>query len=384
MRNRIKKPLIWLVVVVLVVLFIWRTYEVIQKDAVTGVRSGFGGALAIEIEEVQRESIREVRDFTGGVRAAYQYDVAVKVSGRLSKILPREGDYVEVQEVLALLDDTEYQLSLLEAEANLASARASLADAQSQLILAGLEYNRAEALYRKDYISLSEYEKAQALNSSAQAKLDLSQSQLDQREAVFSLAEIRLGYTELRASQAGYIGERYCDEGCLLPANSAVLSIVGIDSVIIRTYLVEEVYNRVRLGQEASIFTDAFPGELFQGRVSTISPVLSEQSRMAKMEISVDNKKHSLKPGMFCRIALTLLEEEDAQTVPNKAIITDKSRTGIFVYDEGEKVARYIEVKLGISSDKKTQILSPEINKPVITLGQYQVKDGSKVNPVNK
>jgi HlyD family secretion protein len=367
MKNKVKKALIWLVIVIFISLLGWRIYELVRKD--DGVsRGGNASALAVETELVQRQKIQEIREFSGTVRPAYQYDIASKVSGRLDEISKQAGDYVAANEIVAVIDDAEYQLALQEAQANFAAA-------ESQQFVTEQDFKRSQALFEKEYMTLSEFEQAQSVYNTVQSKFKLAESAL-------RLAELKLEYTSLRASKAGFIAARYFDEGSLLTANSPVVSIVGIDKVLIKSNLVEKVYGSVHIGQQAAIATDAFPGETFSGAVSGIAPVLNEQSRMAEMEIEVKNASHKLKPGMFCTLKLILSESENAQTVPNIAILTQNTETGIFVVEDN--TARYIPVVTGISDEHRTEILSPVIDKPVITLGQYQVKDGSKVNPVSR
>ncbi|MCF7918459.1 MAG: efflux RND transporter periplasmic adaptor subunit [Candidatus Cloacimonetes bacterium] len=367
MKNRIKKVMIWVIVVIFICLLGWRIYELISKDKSSG-RGGSGGVLAVETENVKRETIREIREFSGTVRPEYKYMIAAKVAGRLMKLTMQVGDLVEADEIIGILDDAEYQIALLQAQAN-------LADAESQLYVIEQELNRSQSLFDKEYLTLSEFEQVQAGFNSAQAKVKLA-------DAALKLAELKLEYTKLRASRAGFIAERFLDEGSLLSVNTPVFSIVGIDKVLIKSNLVEQVYGRIKTGQQASILTDAYAGEIFTGEVSLLAPVLNEESRMAEMEINVENTNYKLKPGMFCKIKLILSESINAQTLPNKAVLSENGNRGIFIVDDN--IARYLAVETGISDESRTEILKPEINKPVITLGQYQVKDGSKVNPISQ
>ncbi|MDP8220695.1 MAG: efflux RND transporter periplasmic adaptor subunit [Candidatus Stygibacter frigidus] len=367
MKQKVKRVIIWVIIIIFAGFLSWRVLELVRPDD-SNSRGGYGGALAVETEQVHRGTIREVREFSGTVRPEYQYIITAKVSGRLEKLSRREGDFVEANEVIGNIDDVEYQLALLDAQAN-------LADAESKKFVMEQEFNRSQALYDKEYITQSEFELSQSAYNSALAKVK-------QAESAQRMADLKLEYTNLRSSRAGFVAERFFDEGTQLTINSPVISIVGIDKVLIKSSLVENIYGRITIGQKATLVTDAYPTEVFTGAVSLIAPVLNEQSRMAEMEIEVNNENHKLKPGMFCKIKLILSESENAQIVPNKAIIKENGESGIFVEDNN--VARYIPVETGISDEQNTEIVKPEIDKPVITLGQFQLKDGSKVNPVSK
>lgn len=378
MKKRITGLMKWSVLVIFIIFLGWRILEVIgSKNA--DIRRGVGGAVAVEVESVKIESIEEIRNFSGSIEAEYSYIIASKISGRLVKLYKNVGDFVSANDLIATLDDAEYQQTLLEVQANLTIAKASLIDAESQLVIADRDLKQAESLFEKKFISETDLEKVRADLISAQTKVELAKAQVEQREAALRLAEIKLDYTVLRASKAGFIGQRFNDEGSLLSVNSPVVSIVGIEHVIVRSNLVERIYGRINTGMQAAITTDAYPDEIFTGRVFRISPVLNEQSRMAEMEIKIPNNSNLLKPGMFCRIELILSEKENAQTVPNGAILKENDHHGIFVVNGEENTALYVPVKIGVSNDTRTEIISPEIQFPVITLGHYQVKDGSKV-----
>ncbi|MBN2461661.1 MAG: efflux RND transporter periplasmic adaptor subunit [Candidatus Cloacimonetes bacterium] len=367
------------IVIIFLVFLIWRIIGLITKKNNSNFGNNGARAVAVEVTGIKHETIREIKEFTGTIYPSYRYIIAPKISGRLEKINKRIGDFVEENEIVALIDDAEYQQAVLEAQANLRIAEANLAEALSHFELADQELIRVKSLKEKEYISQSELEAASAAYISAQAQVNLANAQIEQRKAALRLAEIRLSYTVLKASKPGFIGERFSDEGSLLAANAPIVSVVGINTVIIRSSLIERIYGRITTGQKAEIETDAFPDMVFSGNVSRISPVLQETSRMAEMEIEVDNESLILKPGMFCKINIVIAEKENAQIVPSRAIVTENNETGIFMVDENEAVARYIPVLIGITTAAESEIIEPVIAGLVITVGQYQLRDGSKI-----
>jgi multidrug efflux pump subunit AcrA (membrane-fusion protein) len=149
--------------------------------------------------------------------------------------------------------------------------------------------------------------------------------------------------------------------------------------VIVRTTVIERVYGQVRIGQPAKIEVDAFPAKTFDGRVSRIAPMLQEASRVAQMEVEVVNDSLLLKPGMFCKVTVVLAEKASAQVIPTQAVVTRNGTNGIFVIRSGETTAHFVPVELGISASDKTEILTPEIEGLVVSLGQHLLEDGSTV-----
>lgn len=375
MRN----VLLILTGIILLALLAWRIVMLVSQG-LGGPSGRFGNPpVAVEVDSVRYASIQEIREFTGTVYPLYRYIVAPKVPGRIIELGKRIGDWVQRGEVVARMDDAEYQQAVREAEANLKIARATLAEAQSGLELATQELGRVRSLQEKGIASPSEFDAAATQYAAQQARLWLAQAQVEQREAALKSANIRLGYTLLTGAEPGFIGERFVDEGSLLAPNSPVASVIGIDTVIVRTTIIERDYGRVRVGQRADVEVDAFPGTWFSGNVSRIAPMLKETSRVAEMEVNVINDSRILKPGMFANVRVVLSEKDRVQIVPRQAIVQQDGEPGVFVVGYEESIARYIPIQMGIVTLGKTEVVSPALNGLIVTLGQHLLEDGSPV-----
>jgi RND family efflux transporter MFP subunit len=374
-----RKQVFWIVGIIFLAVFLWRITLLIIGDQGSG-SMGFGRPpVAVEVEAVRYEPIQETRELTGTIHPLYRYIVAPKVSGRLIRISKRIGDAVRRAEFIAKIDDGEYQQMVLEAEANLRIAYANLAETESELELAKQELERVQSLEEKRIASLAELETARTKYDALESRMELAKAQVEQRQAALNSAKIRLSYTTLAATEPGFVGERFVDEGAMLAANSPVVSVIGIDTVIVRTTVIERVYGQVAIGQIADIEVDAFPGRAFSGKVSRVAPMLDEASRMAQMEIEVANASLLLKPGMFCNVRLVLAEKQSAQVVPSRAIVTRNGETGVFVVRGDETTAHFVPVSVGISTLERTEIAEPVIDGLVVSLGQHLLEEGSTV-----
>ena len=357
----------------------WRIYLLVTGAGQGPPQQRERPPVAVEVDSVRYEPIQETRQLTGTVYPLYQYIVAPKVAGRIIEIDKRIGDWVRPGEVIAKIDDAEYQQALLEAEANLKISQANLAEVETQFKLAEQELERVESLQQKGISSAAELDVAITSFAALQSRIRLAQAQVEQRQAALNGAKIRLGYTVLRATEPGFIGERFTDEGSLLAPNSPVASIIGIETVIVRTTVIERLYGQISLGQPAQIEVDAFPGRRFPGQVSRLAPMLQEASRVAQMEVEVANPELLLKPGMFTKVTVVLAEKSKAQVVPTQSVIDRNGMAGVFVVAAGETIARYIPVQTGLSTPRRTEIVAPQLDGLVVTLGQHLLEEGSQV-----
>jgi RND family efflux transporter MFP subunit len=244
MSNPLKKPAIFIPLAVIAAAVAVRIVLFVMKGSGSGGRGGMP-PVAVEVDSVRFGPIEEIREFTGSVFPYNQYVVAPKVSGRLVEIRKRIGDRVQAGELIARIDDAEYRQATLEAEANLRIAEAAVEEAASQLALSRDQKERMESLRAKDLASNAELDAALADFAAKQSRHELSRAQVEQREAALESARIRLGYTRLAASRAGYIGERFVDEGALLAPNAAVVSVIEIGTVIVRSSVAERDYRLV-------------------------------------------------------------------------------------------------------------------------------------------
>jgi len=374
-----KKRLIAILGLLVMALLVFRIILLLTKTSGDRRSNSQRPPVAVEVDGVRYGPIKEIRQFTGSVYPDYQYAVAPKVAGRILQIRKRIGDWVQKGEIIARIDDAEYQQAVLEAEASLKIAQASLTEAQSQFALAGQDLERVRSLQEKGIASPAELDAAVTNYDAQQSRLKLAQAQVEQKQAALKSARIRLNYTVLVATEPGYIGERFVDEGTLLAPNAPVLSVIGIDTVIVRTTIIERDYGRIQTGQPAQVSVDAFPSKSFTGRVARIAPMLQQESRMAQMEVEVANDSLILKPGMFAQVDVVLAERDSAQIVPSQAVVNREGQKGVFVVDQENSTARYIPVQEGIVSPEKTEILSPQLAGLVVTLGQHLLADGSPV-----
>ena len=374
-----KKPLYLIPIIIVLAALAVRITVLIVKGSGDEKRQMQTAAVAVEVDSVRFGPIREIREFTGSVYPYNQYVVAPKVSGRVIEIRKRIGDRVLPGELIARIDDAEYQQAVREAEANLKIAEASVADSRSQLELARDQKERMESLRAKDLASSAELDGAVSDFSAKESRYRLAEAQVEQRAASLESSKIRLGYTRLTASRAGYIGERFIDEGALLAPNTAVASVIEIGSIIVRTTITERDYRLISPGQPAEVTVDAFASRVFSGRVARIAPMLLEDSRVAQMEVEVRNDSLLLKPGMFARVLVMIASKTRARIVPTRSIVSRNGETGVFTVPENESVARYIPVRAGIATPDLTEILSPALEGRVVTLGQHLLEDGSPV-----
>lgn len=377
-----KKAVVILVVAAVLGLIGWRIYN---KTRAVAKGPGRGPkAVAVEIAPVARQSIKDIAEFTGTLLPRSQFKVAPKVSGRLEKLMVNIGDSISNGDLVAVLDSAEYAQQVAQANAELEVGRANLAESKSALDIAGRDLERVRELRDQKVASESEYDEADARYRAAEAMYQVSEAQIKQKEAALAMAEVRLSYTRIHASWEGENGkrrvaERFVDEGTMLGANDEIVSIVDLSTVIGVINVIERDFPGIRVGQTAQITTDAYPERVFSGTIVRFAPILREDSRQARVEMEIPNDEGLLAPGMFIRASIEFAEKENVITVPMAAVANRDGKQGVFLVNRVDSIAEFVPVKLGILSGSRVEILEPELEGHVVTLGQHLLEDGAAI-----
>jgi len=377
------RKLIVALIVIAVIILSWQVY---QKTFSTKKKSVSRGSvtIAVEVTPIVKTSISEVGVFTGTLLPDSQFTVAPKISAKLEKIMVDIGDRVTRGQLVAVLDDDEYVQQVDQARAELDVARANIEENRSALDLAQREFERAKALREKKIVSVAELDAAEAQYKAARAKQKVAVAQVAQKDAELKTAQVRLGYTRIRAAwENGHasrvVGERFVDEGAMLTANAPIASIIDIHVLKAVIHVIERDYPRMKPGQAALVTTDAYPGKTFKGVISRIAPLLKEAARQARVEIEIPNPGELLKPGMFVRVKIEFDRHDHATVVPVNALTKHGGEWGVFIVDEKAMQARLVPVKIGIRSGDLVEILDPAVSGIVVIVGQHLLEDGSAV-----
>ena len=341
-------------------------------------------ATPVSIEKVTRQTVQHVGRFTGSLLPVAKFIIAPKISGRLEKLRVNIGDEVTAGTIIAELEDDEYRQQTDQVNAELKVVLANLEEKRINLEAAARELERVKRLRAKQIASEAELEAAQTQYEAQQAGADVATAQVEQKKAVLRAAQIRLAYTriELPSRDNGerwLVGERFVDEGALLAANSPIVSVLDINRLTAVIHVIERDYPKIQVGQSAKITTDAYPDRVFQGQVVRMAPELKESSREARVEIEIANHDLILKPGMFVRVAIELAASDNALVIPLGSVVKRDNRQGVFLADKEQRIARFVPVKLGIAGDEMVQVLEPDLEGDIITLGQHLLEDGGAI-----
>ncbi len=177
---------------------------------------------------------------------------------------------------------------------------------------------------------------------------------------------------------AGIVGRVYVDIGQNVNTQTPIALVVDIDRVKISLDIPEKYIPKVSLGQEAKITVDAYPQEVFTGKVTKISPVVNLENRAAPIEITLDNRDHRLRSGMFAAVSLIIEEHPSVPVIFKEAIMGKAPDNYLYLIENNKAVMK--KITLGIHSGPYYEVLEGvKVGDLVVIVGQQRLYDNAAV-----
>jgi membrane fusion protein (multidrug efflux system) len=291
--------------------------------------------------------------------------VIPRVSGYVKEVRVKDNQQVHKGDTLIIIDDRDYKIALMQAEAALATAKSNVAASRANTVAArsGIatskqgvntidaqiaaaqvnvtrttqDFNRYQNLIQDHSITQQQFEQAQAAKELAEKQLDILEQQkkqastqtgvvasqsnataqsievaesiVKQREVEVEEAKLKLSYTVLTSPESGKVSRVNVQEGQLLQAGQSTFNIVHSNDLWVVANFKETQYRKMAIGQKVIVHADAFPNHDFDAVLSSFSPATGAKFSL----LPPDNAS-----GNFVKVV---------QRLPVKIEFTDKSDT---------------------------------------------------------
>lgn len=248
------------------------------------------------------------------------------------------------------------------------SARASLREARRGLALLQNGTRSEEIAQRRAAVTEARQALLQMENGTRPEEIAQAEASVTAAVGQLKAVQVQMEDTIIRAPFPGVVTQKYATEGAFVtPTTSASSTASATSSSIVAiargVEIIAEVpevdVGQIKQGQSVEIVADAYPDQVFKGRVRLISPeaVVEQNVTSFQVRVTIDTGKNELRSGM--NVDVTFLGEalKDALIVPTVAIVTEEGKTGVLVPDESSK-AQFRPVTIGPSIQDQTQILS--------------------------
>lgn len=325
-----------------------------SAPVMSGPPSGAPRAMAVELAVAEFLSFPRGLSAIGSLRSDESTVISAEVAGRVAQINFREGQPVKRGDLLVLLDDEVVQAEFAQAQANFALAQS--------------RYERSNRLQSAGFVS-------------AEARED-AQNQLKLQEAALKLAQARLDKTRILAPFDGVIGLRSVSVGDYVTPGLSIAPLEAVSTLKVDFRLPERHVADVEVNQRLELQVDARTGQLFDGVVYAISPLIEEGGRSVLVRAQVDNSQGLLRPGMFARVQL-ITEETDVLVVPEAAMSPSGQAQFVFRLKDGQ--AERVAVRIGERRGGLVEIVDGlDVGDLVVVAGLQRIRAGMPIRPLGE
>jgi multidrug efflux system membrane fusion protein len=342
----------------------------------------------VQTVKLAEETVPEIYEATGTVRARVSSVVGARVMGYLREVRVQAGDTVQPGQVIAVIEAREIDSGLKQAEAAREEARSALpevesaiAAARAQLELAEATHRRMKSLFDQKSITQQEFDEAEARLRMARANHEMAlakKAQLEQKirqaDSAVAQAAAMKGYMEITAPFRGVVVERKAEAGMLAAPGMPIAVIEQSAGYRLEAAVEEGRLGRIRPGMGVEVVLDAL-GAPQQGRVEEIVPALDSGSRSFTVKIALSGGL--LRSGMFGR-ARFALGERKALLVPPSAIVRQGQVEQVYLVENGAARARLVTT--GAAHSGRLEVLTGlRPGDAVIVAPPANLRDGSPV-----
>jgi RND family efflux transporter MFP subunit len=388
--------------------------ESAKVDSVAGAT--VAAAVPVSIASVEVREVQRRVSVVGTLHGFERITITPKVEGRVQAMHFDVGDRVAPGRSLLELDPTDYQLAVEEARQSLNQELSrldlkqpppdnfdveqlpSVESARLLLKNALQKFERQKTLLGQNASSGQVFEQAETDLKVADAALRQARvnarttlAAVKHRESLLNQALQKLSETQVKSPTLGnmlrssaledfVVSKRMASVGEMVRAfpSTPVFELIMDDVLKLHVMVPERYMSQVQMGLDVEVRVEAYPNEVFPGKVARINPTVDPQSRSFDVEAHVPNPDHRLKHGGFAKAEVIVGTADEALTVPLEAVTRFAGVSKVFtVRDE---TAQEVEIAIGTQGPGWVEVLGGlQAGDVVVTSGQSKLANGTRV-----
>ncbi|MCB0631416.1 MAG: efflux RND transporter periplasmic adaptor subunit [Saprospiraceae bacterium] len=350
------KALLWIVILAGVLAGIAFVLEEnkAENDAKTAIVAEENNTVLVRTEIVGKKPLDLGFSVNGNFIPSQELNFSSEKSGRVVKVMVKEGDAVRAGQVLATIRVDQLNVDL----------------------------QNAQAIYQNAQKDLERYESAYTTGGITEQQLAQARLAVENAKSRIDQININIGDATIRSSISGIIADRKVEPGSVLSPGTTMFEIVNVAQLKLKVAVSEAQVIQLKTGDQVKVTASVFPDKEFSGRVSFISPK-ADQSLNFPVEIEVSNNAaKDLKAGMYGTASFENEETQMAILVPRTAFVGGVSANQVFMMS-ADSTASIHKVTSGRIIEDQVEVLAGlQEGDILITSGQVNLSDGTKVTPV--
>ncbi|BDI19514.1 hypothetical protein ANSO36C_53160 [Nostoc cf. commune SO-36] len=422
--TRSGKPWFWRLLISFLAtggIILWRMFAPGGTQPSSVAQQGLPPAKPIETISLATGSATRSVQLLGQVEATQQSTIRAQTSGIVKKISVQPGDRVTIGMAIALLDDTDQQLAISQARAQLAQQRSNLARlevgtrpeiiAQRQAAVTSAKARELEArdnlkrtsdLVKEGALSQrllveaqaqlnsiqgerleAEAELAEAKAGPIQEEIAAQRANVEAAKATLAQAELAQQRTRILASESGIVQTRHISNGDLVQSSGEIVTLVAGDRFDIFLELPEELSGKVTPGMTIDLTTRALPQWKQRATITAVVPSADTASRRQLVRVQINKPPSGLIPGMAIAGNLNMPSNRSSFVVSRDALTRRQNEWLVFAVADGK--AKQTPVEMVSDMGKNVAIYHPTLRtgQRIVLRGGDGLQDGAPVKIVD-
>jgi HlyD family secretion protein len=316
---------------------------------------------------VKKGKIAVTLEETGEILPIKVVKVKSKISGKITKLLVEEGNYIHQGDIIAKVEPDFNQANQInKIKDNLKLAKINLRKSKKN-------YKDKLKLFQSKYISQDDI---------TDAKDRLTESEINYNSALaqFELIkdiEIKNNVSEIRSSATGTIIKLLLEEGEMVTASSnsfsegtVVAQVADLKNMIVKSSINEIDISKIHKNQKVKIKIDAYPDDLYYGVITKVAESAKSENniKVFPVEIKIENSSENIKPGMTANITINGETKTGILIVPIRGIFSDNLSNDIVYKLKNNKILKPVIVKTGINDFQNVEIVNGVVEGDTISL----------------
>jgi HlyD family secretion protein len=326
-------------------------------------------AVPVTVIRAERGAITSTLSATGKVVSKEEAEISASVPARVDTVAVEEGDRVEKGAVLARLDDRELRETLRAADA-------SLKEAEEKRRQAARDYLALRAVFAAGGVSRQSVD-------DAKSHFEMTRAAVQRARAECDADRIALDKRNITAPFAGIVTRKEIDPGEWASPGVPIFSIAKENRREIEVMVDESDAGLVRVGQPATLSSDAFPGVVWMETVTEVAPAVRKEgtANSIKVRVSCGPKAPDLKLGQQVDVKIHTAHRDNVVKLPFEAVISRGG--GRFVATVAAGRVRFVRVVTGIEDALSVEIQNGITAGEEIILPEGRpLTEGERVTPV--
>ena len=301
--------------------------------------------IAVEIEPIKPGNITVIKTYSGTLEGAVQSKAWATIPERVIDIPATEGGFVKNGDPIVILDK--------------GGASSKYNQAQAVYLNAIDNFEKMKNLYEQKAISELDYKSAKTAYEVAQADFNAAKASV-----------------ELSVPIDGIVTDIAVNIGDLVPLGIPIATVANTQKMRLTLYVAIEVMEKLRVGQKAVVTANST--DPIDAEIITISRSADPETRLFRIELEMNNKKGTLKPGMYAKAKVVLENLENVLVIDRRAVFTEEGiPKAYYIKDD---IAHVVTLELGASDDNYMQVLSGlEEGQDVVVVGKSSLRDGAPI-----